>query len=57
MDRGAWQATVHGSQESDTTEHTHILRILSRHFSWRRCCLCGVGISMEHGFPWFEKEP
>ena len=24
MDRGAWQATVHGGhKESDTTEHTH----------------------------------
>ena len=24
MDRGAWQATVHGvAKESDTTEHTH----------------------------------
>ena len=24
MDRGVWGATVHGLQESDTTEHTHI---------------------------------
>ena len=25
MDRGAWQATVHGvAKESDTPEHTHI---------------------------------
>ena len=23
MDRGAWQATVHGVTESDTAEHTH----------------------------------
>ena len=25
MDRGAWQATVHGVTESDMTEHIHIL--------------------------------
>ena len=23
MDRGTWQATIHGVTESDTTEHTH----------------------------------
>ena len=23
MDRGSWQATLHGAAESDTTEHTH----------------------------------
>ena len=28
MDRGAWQATVHGGfKESDTTEHTHTHKI------------------------------
>ena len=27
MDRGTWQATVHGGhKESDTTEHTHALK-------------------------------
>ena len=26
MDRGIWQATVHGVTESDTTEHTHAQR-------------------------------
>ena len=29
MDRGAWQATVHGGKESDTTEQlTHALDLL-----------------------------
>ena len=28
MDRGAWQATVHGVPELDTTEHKHRIRIL-----------------------------
>ena len=26
MDRGAWQNTVHGVTELDTTEHTHIIK-------------------------------
>ena len=25
VDRGAWQATVHGAKDSDTTEHAHTL--------------------------------
>ena len=29
MDRGAWQATVHGVTESDMTEHTHIIKNIS----------------------------
>ena len=28
MDRGAWQATVHGIVELDMTEHTHTPKIL-----------------------------
>ena len=44
MDRGAWQATVHGvAKESDTTEHTHVMKgmkesgLLSCHANQ---CLC-----------------
>ena len=29
MDRGVWQATVHGVTESDMTEHTHIIKNIS----------------------------
>ena len=28
MDRGTWQATIHGAAESDTTKHTHA------HLTW-----------------------
>ena len=39
MDRGTWQATIHGAAESDTTKHTHAhltfyLRDLSIHRFW-----------------------
>ena len=33
MDRGAWQATVHGiSKESDTTEHADIILDYTKHY-------------------------
>ena len=28
MDRGAWQATVHGVTKSERTEHTHLLGLI-----------------------------
>ena len=58
MDRGAWQATVHGGAESDMTEHvythTHILSLslslllLSR---FSRVRLCATPQTEAHQIP------
>ena len=40
MDRGAWQATVHGVTESDMTEHTHTRRYRSHFY---HLCLSSEG--------------
>ena len=47
IDRGAWQATVHGVAQSDTTEVTqHSTCIYAQKHSRRSCSQCQHGFSL-----------